>query len=169
MLPPPFAGREHKTELNGTMFSKSKTTCLGLFLLSACATLSGGQERYAVCDYDRAWDAAIDAVKDRSITLKNKEQGQIETAWLEIPMPGRTFGALQREMGDSKDRSRIVMSVKQMNDVVKVSFTEERQRWAFRGGSRLFGWAATEPSEEVMTDVYNRLDKKLKEQGCALS
>lgn len=169
MLPPPFAGREHKIELNGTMFSKSNATCLGLFLLSACATLSGGQERYAVCAYDRAWDAAIDAVKDRSITLKNKERGQIETAWLEIPMPGRTFGALQREMGDSKDRSRVVMSVKQINDVVKVSFVEERQRWAFRGGSRLFGWAATEPSDEVLNEVHDRLDRKLKEQGCALS
>lgn len=137
--------------------------------LTACATLTGGQERYAVCSYDRAWDAAIDSVKDRSITLKNKEQGQIETAWLEIPMQGRTFGALQREMEGGKDRSRILMSVKQMNDVVKVSFVEERQRWAFRGGSRLFGWAATEPSEEVLNDIRNRLDKKLKEQGCAVN
>ena len=154
---------------NGDMFPKTKPAWLWLFLLSACATLSGGQDRYAVCTYDRAWDAAIDAVKDRSITLKNKEMGQIETAWLEIPMQGRTFGVLQREMAGSKDRSRIIMSVKQMNDVVKVSFTEERQRWAFRGGSRLFGWAATEPSEEVMTDVYTRLDTKLKEQGCVLS
>lgn len=84
-------------------------------------------------------------------------------------MPGRTFGALQREMGDSKDRSRVVMSVKQINDVVKVSFVEERQRWAFRGGSRLFGWAATEPSDEVLNEVHDRLDRKLKEQGCALS
>jgi hypothetical protein len=151
------------------VLSKRQPAWIGLFLLTACATLSGGQERYAVCTYDRAWDSAIDAVKDRSIIVKNKEQGQIETAWLEIPMQGRTYGALQREMADSKDRSRIIISVKQMNDVVKVSFTEERQRWAFRGGSRLFGWAATEPSEKVMNDVYSRLDKKFKEQGCALS
>jgi len=137
--------------------------------ITACVSLSGGQERYAVCSYDRAWDAALDAVKDRSITLQSKEKGLIETAWLEIPMPGRTFGALQREMGDSKDRSRIIMTVKRLDDVTKVSFVEERQRWAFRGGSRLFGWAPADPSQEILTEIHTRLDTKLKEQGCTLT
>jgi hypothetical protein len=70
-------------------------------------------------------------------------------------------------LGDqSKDRSRVEMTLKRLNDVTRVSFIEERQRWAFRGGSRLFGWAPTEPSEEVMTDVRKRLDEKFEEQGC---
>jgi hypothetical protein len=138
-------------------------------LLCSCASISGVQERYAVCTYDHAWDAALDTVKDRAVTVKDKGRGLIETAWLEIPMPGRTFGALQRDVPDSKDRSRITLTVKRLDDVTKISFVEERQRWVFRGGSRLFGWASTDPSEDLMHDVQSRLDSKLKEHGCSLT
>jgi hypothetical protein len=127
------------------------------------------QERYTVCSYDEVWDAAVDSVKDRSIKVQQKEKGLIETAWLEIPMPGRTFGAFQREMAESKDRSRIFMRVKRLNDVTNVNFSEERQRWAFRGGSRMFGWADADPSKEVLTDIDHRLGAKLKERGCTLA
>jgi hypothetical protein len=137
-------------------------------LLNACASMNPMQERFAVCSYDHAWEAALEAVKDRAIVTKDKEAGMIVTGWLEIPMPGRTYGALQRDM-ESKDRSRITLTVKRLDDVTKISFIEERQRWAFRGGSRLFGWAETDPSAEVMNDVQSRLDSKLKEQGCSLN
>lgn len=137
-------------------------------LLTACASLGGMQERFAVCSYDHAWEAALEAVKDRAIARQDKTAGVIDTAWLEIPMPGRTFGAFQRDLGDSRDRSRISLTVKRLDDVTKIGFIEERQRWAFRGGSRLFGWTDTEPSTEVMTDVQNRLNSKLKEHGCSL-
>ncbi len=136
-------------------------------LLTACATTSGMQQRFAVCTYDHAWEAALAAVKDRHVTTKNIDTGLIETAWLEVPMPGRTFGALQRDLSDSKDRSRITITVKQLNDVTKIGFIETRERWVFRGGSRLFGWASTDPSEEVMYDIQRRLDGKLKEHGCS--
>ncbi len=149
-------------------FSSSSLFLASIFL-SACAAMNGMQERFAVCSYDHAWEAAMEAVKDRAIATKDKEAGLIVTGWLEIPMPGRTFGALQREMGDSKDRSRITLTVKRLNDVTKIAFAEERQRWAFRGGSRLFGWAVTDPSEEVLHDVQTRLDTKLKERGCSLT
>ena len=138
-------------------------------LLAACASMSGMQQRFAVCSYDHAWEAVLEAVKDRAIVTQDKDGGMIVTGWLEIPMPGRTFGALQREVGDSKDRSRVTLTVKRLDDVIKISFAEERQRWAFRGGSRLFGWASTDPSAEVMTDVQSRLDTKLKEHGCSLN
>jgi hypothetical protein len=145
---------------------------LSLFLiagfLTACVSTNGMQERYAVCRYDHAWEAALDAVKDRAIATQDKDAGLIMTGWLEIPMPGRTFGALQRDLANSKDRSRITLTVKRLDDVTKVSFVEERQRWAFRGGSRLFGWADTDPSADVMNDVQRRLDAKLKEHGCSL-
>ena len=137
-------------------------------VLTACASMSGMQQRFAVCSYDHAWEAVLEAVKDRAINTKDKDAGLIVTGWLEIPMPGRTFGALQRDLGDSKDRSRITLTVKRLDDVTKISFVEERQRWTFRGGSRLFGWASTDPSEEVMHDVQSRLDSKLKEHGCSL-
>lgn len=136
---------------------------------TACASMSGMQQRFAVCSYDHAWEAVLEAVKDRAINTKEKDAGLIVTGWLEIPMPGRTFGALQRDLGDSKDRSRITLTVKRLDDVTKISFVEERQRWTFRGGSRLYGWASTDPSEEVMHDVQSRLDSKLKEHGCSLT
>ena len=138
-------------------------------VLSACASINDMQERYAVCSYDHAWDAALTAVKDRSIDTKDKNSGLIVTSWLEIPMPGRAFGAFQRDLPDSKDRSRITLTVKRLDDVTKISFVEDRQRWVFRGGSRLFGWASADPSEEVMYDIQNRLDSKLKEYGCSLT
>ncbi|MEK7236505.1 MAG: hypothetical protein AAB242_07785, partial [Nitrospirota bacterium] len=131
--------------------------------LTACASTSGLQQRFAVCSYDHAWEAALEAVKDRAINTKDKDAGLIVTGWLEIPMPGRTFGALQRDLANSKDRSRITLTVKRLDDVTKISFAEERQRWVFRGGSRLFGWASTDPSDDVMRDVQSRLDAKLKE------
>ena len=140
-----------------------------LILQSGCSSLTGLQQRYVVCPYDRAWEAALDSVKDRAVKVQHKDKGLIETAWLEIPMPGRTYGAFQREMAESKDRSRIIITLKQLNDVTNVNFHEERQRWAFRGGSRLFGWAETDPSHEVLMDVNRRLDVKLKEHGCALT
>ncbi|MDZ4854614.1 MAG: hypothetical protein SGJ26_07135 [Nitrospirota bacterium] len=140
-----------------------------LLLLTACSSMGGMQQRFAVCSYDHAWEAALAAVKDRSVTTNNKDAGLIETDWLEIIIPGRTFGALQRDLSDSKDRSRITLTVKRLDDVIKISSIEERQRWAFRGGSRLFGWASTDPSEEVMRDVQRRLDSKLQEHGCSLT
>lgn len=138
-------------------------------VLSACAFMNGIQERFAVCSYDHAWEAALQAVKDLAINTKDKDAGLIVTSWLEVPMQGRSFGVLQRDVPDSKDRSRITLTVKRLDDVIKISFVEERERWVFRGGSRLFGWASTDPSEEVMHDVQNRLDRKLKEHGCSLT
>lgn len=138
-------------------------------VLTACASMSGMQQRFAVCSYDHAWEAALEAVKDRAINKKEKDAGLIVTGWLEIPMPGRTFGAFQRDVVNSTDRSRITFTVKRLDDVTKISFVEERQRWTFRGGSRGFGWASTDPSEEVMHDVQDRLDSKLKEHGCSLT
>ncbi|RPH79644.1 MAG: hypothetical protein EHM80_07370 [Nitrospiraceae bacterium] len=137
--------------------------------LTSCASTSSVQQRFAVCSYDHAWEAALEAVKDRSVTTKNKDTGIIETDWLEIPMPGRAFGILQRDMSDGKDRSRITLTVKRLDDVTKISFLEVRQQWVFRGGSRLFGWASTNPSQDVIHDIQRRLDSKLKEHGCSLT
>ena len=151
------------------MYAQLLNIILFIGLLTACATTSGMQQRFAVCSYDHAWEAALQAVKDRPVTTKNKDAGLIETGWLEVPMPGRTFGAFQRDLGDSKDRSRLTLTVKRLDDVTKISFIEVRERWVFRGGSRLFGWASTDPSEEVMDDIQRRLDGKLKEHGCSLT
>lgn len=151
------------------MYLRHLSLFLTILLLTACSSLSSMEQRFAVCSYDHAWGAALEAVKDRAINTKDKDAGLIVTGWLETPMPGRTFGVLQRDLPDGKDRSRITLTVKRLDDVTKISFVEERQRWVFRGGSRLFGWASTDPSEEVMHDIQSRLDSKLKEHGCSLA
>jgi hypothetical protein len=142
---------------------------VGALTLAGCASLAGVQERYVVCSYDQVWDVALETVKDRAVSVKDKDHGVIQTAWLEVPMEGRTYGAFQREIKDSRDRSRISVNLTRMNDVTMVSLAEERERWAFRGGSRLFGWAPTDPSEELMNQLQSRLDTKLKERGCSSS
>ncbi len=136
--------------------------------VGGCALMTSGMEQRATtCSYDQAWDAAIDAVKDRSVDTIDKEAGMIVTHWLEIPMPGRKYGVFRREIHDGKDRSRLTLRVKQADDRTRIFFIEERQSWVFRGGSRLFGWAPADPSVEVMRDIQDRLDAKLQELGCS--
>ena len=136
--------------------------------VGGCAVMTSSmQQRGTTCSYDHAWDAAIDAVKDRSTDTNDKEAGLIVTHWLEIPMPGRKYGAFRRDIADSKDRSRLTLRVKRTDDTTRIFYIEERQSWVMRGGSRLFGWAPTEPSVEVMRDVQDRLDAKLQEHGCS--
>jgi hypothetical protein len=136
--------------------------------MGGCALITSGmQQRATTCSYDHVWDAAIDTVKDRSTDTTNKDTGLIVTQWLEIPMPGRKYGAFRRELPDGKDRSRITLRLKRADDTTRIFFIEERQSWVMRGGSRLFGWAPTDPSEEVMRDVQDRLDTKLREHGCS--
>jgi hypothetical protein len=138
--------------------------------MTACSALSGMQKHTTACAYEQAWEAALDTVKDRSISSTDKDSGLIATDWLEIPMPGRAYGIFRRDMAEnSKDRSRVTLRVKRLDDTVQIGFIEERQSWVFRGGSRLFGWAPTDPSAEVMRDLENRLDLKLKERGCSLT
>jgi hypothetical protein len=86
-------------------------------LLCSCTSMSGVHTRDAVCSLDNVWEAALDAVKNRSVTLKDKDRGHIETAWLEIPMPERTIGASQEELQDSKERSRLILTVNRLGNV----------------------------------------------------
>lgn len=150
-------------------FKIAYQSLLFLVLATGCASVPGLEERYAVCSYDTLWDAAVDTLKDRPVTVKNKDKGVIETGWMEVPVSGRLYGAFRREMKDAKDRSRLVVTVKRLDDVTKVSLVETRESWAFRGGSRLFGWQQAEPSEEEMAAIMRRLSAKLKERGCSLT
>ncbi len=141
-----------------------------LALLSVgCAGLSGSREQYFVCSYDSVWDAAIETMKGQSVSTYDKDKGLIETSWLDVPPASeRSFGIFGREGFGNKERARMTVSVKRMNDVASVSVLETRQRWHSRGGvtSQATKWWPVEPSEDATNDVVDRLNAKLKEKRC---
>ncbi len=140
-----------------------------ILICSACASLSGSHDQYLVCRYDTVWDAALETLKDRPLTRKDKEVGLIETDWTEMEVGRRGFGAFDRELFDSKERARMSFVVKRADDVTTVSLVENRQRWHLRGGvtQQATKWWPVEPSEEAMAAVMNKLNAKLKERGCS--
>ena len=140
----------------------------GLWLCAGCASLSGTQDRYLVCPYDTVWETALETMKDRPITVQDKAKGVIETGWVEMEAKARPYGIFERDAFDIRERARMILLVKQMNDVTSISLSENRELWHRRGGvtQQATKWWAIEPSEEAMTDVLNRLNAKLKERGC---
>ena len=141
-----------------------------LTLLSVgCAALSGSREAYYVCSYDRVWDAALETMKGHSVANYDKGKGLIETNWQEVPPTSeRTYGIFGREGFGNIERARLIVTVKQMDDVASVSVLETRERWHARGGvtQQALRWWAIEPSEEVINGVVDRLNAKLNAKGC---
>jgi hypothetical protein len=139
-----------------------------LFSLSACASLSGSREQYFVCSYDTAWDTALEIMKGYSVMSQNKQDGTIETAWIEMEGKERGFGMFGREGFGNRERARMTVAVKQLNDVSSFSVLETRQRWHARGGvtSQAAKWWPVDPSAEAMEEVTQKLNTRLKEKGC---
>ena len=118
-------------------------------------------------------------MKGHSISTQNKDKGIIETGWLDVPPTSeRTFGIFGREGFGNKERARMSVSVKRLNDVASVSVLETRQRWHARGGvtSQATKWWPMDPSEDAMNDVtdatgYQANEKRMRaphdESGCA--
>ena len=141
---------------------------IGCFALSGCASLSGSTERYYVCSYDAVWDAALQSVKDRPSQKQDKEAGLIETGWVETEGAERSYGMFQREGFGNRERARMTIAVKRLNDVVSVSVLENRQRWHLKGGvtQQATKWWPVDPSEEAEIFVAGRIKSALKEKGC---
>lgn len=139
-----------------------------VFMLG-CASLS--REQRVVCPYDTVWNATADTMKEFPARVKDKEAGVIETGWTEMEGPGRRFGVFQRAAFDNKERARMIVIVKRQNEDTEISVTENREQWHMRGGvsSQATRWWPIEPSEEAMTAVMNRINTKLKAQGCSVS
>jgi hypothetical protein len=144
---------------------------IGLLACSGCASLSGSNDQFFVCSYDVVWDAALESVKDRPIQAKDKDKGLIETAWIEMEGTERSYGAFQREAFGNRERTRMTVAVKRLNDVTSVSVLENRQRWHLKGGvsQQANKWWPIDPSEEAEAAVVSRLQNKLKEKGCVAS
>jgi hypothetical protein len=135
---------------------------------SGCASLSGSKDQFFVCSFDTAWEAALESVKDRPVQSHDKDKGVIETGWVEMEGQERAYGAFQREGFGNRERARMTIAVKRMNDVVSVSVLESRQRWHMKGGvtQQSTKWWPVDPSEEAEAAVVSRLNNKLKEKGC---
>lgn len=132
--------------------------------------MAGVQERYLVCPYETVWDAAVDTMKDRPITVKDMAGGMIETDWMEMDAAVRSYGMFGRD-ASHRERARMTISVKQLNDVTSVSLSENREVWHRKGGvtSQATKWWPVDPSEETMAAILSRLNAKLKERGCSPS
>lgn len=150
--------------------STSRIAVIALIILSAgCASFSGSRDQYYVCSYDTVWDATFEIMKGQSVTSSDKGTGLIETAWMDVaPLTERSFGIFAREGFGNRERARMSVSVKRMNDVAAVSVLETRQRWHSQGGvtSQATKWWPIEPSQDMTNDVVDRINSKLKEQGC---
>ena len=139
-----------------------------MMVSAGCASLSGTQDRYLVCPYDTVWETALETMKIHPITVQDKTKGLIETDWMELEGKERSYGMFGREGFGNRERARMTLLVKRLDDVTSVSLAENREAWHRRGGAtqQATKWWAIEPSEEAMASVLNRLNAKLKERGC---
>jgi hypothetical protein len=146
-------------------------TLIGLIAWSGCASLSGSNDQFFVCSYEVVWEAALESVKDRPIRVQDKDKGLIETNWNEMEGSERPYGIFNREGFGNRERARMTVAVKRLNDVTSVSVLENRQRWHLKGGisQESTKWLPIDPSEEAEAMVANRLTNKLKEKGCVAS
>jgi hypothetical protein len=139
-----------------------------LLAMLGCASFSGSRDQYFVCSYDTVWDTALETMKGYSINAHNKDNGTIETSWIEMEGKERTYGIFGREGFGNRERARMSVKVKQLNDVSSVSVLETRQRWHARGGvtQQALKWWPVDPSEETIGEVTQKLNARLKEKGC---
>lgn len=141
---------------------------IGIVTCNGCASLSGSKDQFFVCSYDTVWEAAVESVKDRPPQLKDKDKGIIETGWIEMEGSERGYGMFQREGFGNRERARMTVAVKRMNDVTSVSVLENRQRWHLKGGvtQQATKWWPIDPSPEAEAEVMDQLKKRLNEKGC---
>jgi uncharacterized lipoprotein len=135
---------------------------------AGCASLSGAQDRYVVCPYETVWDASLETMKDRPLMVRDKAAGAIETDWVEMDAAVRSYGMFGRD-ASHRERARMTLYVKKMDDVTSVSLSENREVWHRKGGvtQQATKWWPVDPSEEAIAAVLNRLNAKLKERGCS--
>lgn len=146
-------------------------TLLSFVTLAACTSLSGGRDQYFVCPYDTVWEATSETMKGYSVTSENKSNGTIETAWVEMEGKKRPYGIFGREGFGNRERARLTVAVKKDTDVSSVNVLETRQRWHARGGvsQQSIKWWPVEPSEEVIEEITEKLNARLKEKGCEVA
>ena len=143
---------------------------LCLLAVSGCASFAGpttSTERYLACPMESVWEGSLEALKHYPVTTRDKENGIIKTDWRTVPVQGRPYGLFGREGLGDKERSRVTMKLKPLNDgIVLVTLDERRQHWGFRGGQQIYTWYPVEPSQESMDQIMGTLTTKLEAEGC---
>ena len=119
------------------------------------------------CPMDSVWDGTLEALSHYPVTTMDKENGIIKTDWRTVPVQGRPYGLFGREGLGDKERSRLTVTVKPLNDgVVLVNIDERRQHWGFRGGQQIYTWYPVEASQESLDNIMGTLNTKLEAEGC---
>ena len=143
---------------------------LCLILVSGCASLAGpttSAERYMACPMESVWGGALEALNQYPVITQDREKGIIKTDWRTVPVQGRPYGLFGREGLGDKERSRLTMTLKPLNDgVIHVQLDERRQHWGFRGGQQIYTWYPVEPSQESLDQIMGTLTTKLEAEGC---
>jgi hypothetical protein len=141
---------------------------LAFIILAGCASLTGTRDQYLVCPYDTVWEAAVDTMKARPLSVQDKVSGVIETPWTEMAAEGRPYGMFGRDPWNNRERARMIVTVKHLHDVTSVTIVENRQRWHNKGGvtQEATKWWPVEPSQEAIAAVQERLDANLKKRDC---
>lgn len=150
----------------GARAARSAALAVLLGALGACASTAPLAERYVACSYDTVWSAAADTLKIYALNTEDKDEGVIETAWVETAVHGRPYGLFQREGLGDKERFRATLTLTRREDVTIVRLSERREHFGFRGGARLYQWYPIEPSQEAMQALMTQLTGRLEEQGC---
>jgi len=139
-------------------------------LLVGCSMLSGPSlttERYMACPLDSVWKGALKALEHYPVTVKDKFAGLIETDWRIQPVAGRPYGLLGREGLGDKERSRLTLSVKPIQEgVVALKLTERRHHWGFRGGAQIYKWYPVKPSQKALNKIVHQITAQLNQEGC---
>lgn len=155
------------------LFRQVMVLCFYSFSIGCVLFPTDHHDQYVVCPYDTVWDAASDTMKAYPVKLKDKDSGVIETGWTEMEGEERGYGLFQRTSTGfgNRERARMVLTVKPLQEVTEVIVTENRERWHLKGGvtSQATRWWPIEPSEEAMAAVMARINTKIKDQGCSPS
>ena len=143
-----------------------------LILMSSggCSILSGPDlkaDRFLACPRDTVWEGIQEYLSAYPIIQKNKDEGIIETDWLEQAVQGQPYGLFGREGLGDKERSRLTVHISSLSgNVVKVQLTERRQHWGFRGGGQIYKWYPIAPSQENLHRILNPFIAQLEKEGC---
>jgi len=148
-------------------------SCFCLLTIGCALFPKDHRDEYLVCPYDTVWNAASDTMKIFPVKLTDKGSGTIETRWIEMEGEERAYGLFRRTGTGfgNRERARMVLTVRSLNEVTEVIVTENRERWHLKGGvtSQATRWWPVEPLEETMDEVMVRINTRLKDQGCTPS